>query len=79
MAVPTEVSAPAVQRVLASVAELQCDRRPGTVRELMRLTSLEPEAVEAALESLLADGVVCRTDAGGVVQYRLAAERWPFV
>lgn len=76
---PTEVGALQVQRVLASVAELQCACRPGTVRELVRLTSMEPAQVVLALQELEAQGTVVRADAGGSVQYRLAPERWPFM
>lgn len=75
----TEVGAQGVQRVLASVAELQCACRPGTVRELVRLTSMEPAQVARALEQLEADGTVVRAGGAGSVQYRLAPERWPFM
>ena len=76
--IPTEVPALGVQRVLASVTELQCECRPGTLRELVRRTSMEPSQVAEALAELETRGAVHRTDAGGVVQYRLAPERWPF-
>jgi hypothetical protein len=65
-------------RVLAGVTELQCERRPGTTRELVRITAMEPPVVSEALARLVASGTVARTDSGGTSQYRLATERWPF-
>jgi hypothetical protein len=65
------VSPETVARVLASIAELQCGCRPGTERELVRLTALEPAQVRQALELLTARGTVCGAEAGGAVQYRL--------
>jgi len=77
MSVHAGVPIQVVERVLASVAELQCEARPGTVRELTRMTALEPEQVLAALEALVTRGAVSQTDAGGTRQYRLARAGWP--
>jgi hypothetical protein len=71
------VSPEGVARVLASVAELQCECRPGTERELVRLTAMEPDQVRQALALLTARGAVAGAEAGGVVQYRLSDRRLP--
>lgn len=69
------VSPEGLARVLASIAELQGGCRPGTERELVRLTALEPVQVRQALDLLTAQGTVCGVDSGGAVQYRLRDPR----
>jgi len=77
MSVHAGVPVQAVERVLASVAELQCEARPGTVRELTRMTAMEPEQVQQALRVLVSRGAVAQTESGGTRQYRLARPGWP--
>lgn len=85
MSLSSDLSVPAVAvvspeqiaRVVAGIAELQCGCRPGTERELVRLTALEPAQVRRAVDLLIARGTVCGVDSGGAVQYRLRDPRLP--
>lgn len=66
----------AVDRVLATAADLAVTGRRVDVRHLALLTWLEPETIEACLEHLCRSGRLVRVGPRGQ-QYAFPKDRWP--